>query len=114
MKKYLYLLVGVSAFMPVAAFAQATNTLGLASAFTTFVDYIYPAFMALVLIFFAIAVIRWIRAKGDDERKQAGRSVAYGLIGVIILFSIFGIVRWVGNETGVGENTVIDVPQPNL
>ncbi|MDB5258836.1 MAG: hypothetical protein JWO73_44 [Candidatus Taylorbacteria bacterium] len=64
-----------------------------------------PAYMLLVAL--AVVVFIWGTAQfilsGEDseKRSEAQQHILWGVIGLFIMFAVFGIVRFVGSTLGV-------------
>ncbi|MBX4199873.1 hypothetical protein KW790_00170 [Candidatus Parcubacteria bacterium] len=53
---------------------------------------------AIAFIIFFIGIVKFISNAGDAEgRKQGKRSILFGLIGMLIMFSAYGIIRFILN-----------------
>ncbi|OGF90704.1 hypothetical protein A3H65_03525 [Candidatus Giovannonibacteria bacterium RIFCSPLOWO2_02_FULL_45_14] len=57
-------------------------------------DYIIPLLFAIATIVFLWGVILYITAGGDEEKRKEGRNyIIFGLIGLFVMVSIWGIVN---------------------
>jgi heme/copper-type cytochrome/quinol oxidase subunit 4 len=55
---------------------------------------VIPLLFALAVIFFLINIVRFFFIQGGEEGIQKGKqSILYGLIGLVVIFSIWGIVN---------------------
>ncbi len=55
---------------------------------------IIPLLFALAFIFFMINIVRYVFIEGGDEGRKKGRdAMIYGMIGLVLLFSIWGILN---------------------
>jgi hypothetical protein len=55
---------------------------------------VIPLLFALAFLFFLINIVRYFFIQGGEEGQTKGRqAVLYGLIGLVVLFSIWGIVN---------------------
>jgi hypothetical protein len=60
--------------------------------------------MSAVLLLFFWGVAKYITAGADEEKRAAARSLMiYGVIGVFVVFSIWGLVALLGSIFGVGS-----------
>ena len=50
--------------------------------------------VAVVVFFFGIAQFIW-KADSDTDRETGKRSIGYGIIGLFIMISVYGILRFV-------------------
>ena len=64
---------------------------------------IVPLLMAIALIIFMLGVIKYISAGGDDEKRGEGRNMMiYGIVGLAVMVSVWGIVNILVNTFGIG------------
>lgn len=67
---------------------------GLVDGIVSFVDSsVIPFLFALAFIFFLIGVARYFFSESDENREKGRQFVVWGLIGLVVLFSIWGIVN---------------------
>ena len=107
----------VAALVPAIAFAQTTPDLGyfdtlifqLDGVLTTLV----PVLIGVALVVFIWGVIRYVTAGESDEKKVAARGIMiYGIIGLFVIVSIWGLVEILQNITGATGTTVIPPTLP--
>ena len=115
-------LTAVSYFIPAGASAQGVygltsqstgdaSTLGglFSLVLTDLNTYVVPLIFAIAFIVFLWGVFQYFIAGGADEGKRAdGRNfILYGIIGFVIMFSLWGIVNiLIGTFPGLsGKNT---------
>ncbi len=121
MKKKLVTLSGlVLGFSPVVAFAQVSlggnpcksaELGGLICKVNEIFGLIVPVLVALGIIYFVWGIITYVIAD-DEETKSAGRSkIIYGIIGLAVIVSMWGLVRILTRTAGVDNNpTGIQLP----
>jgi branched-subunit amino acid permease len=64
----------------------------------SFIQLLVPVLTALALVLFFIGVFNYVRKAGDSQGKDADkRTIMWGLIALFVLFSIWGILRVLGN-----------------
>lgn len=57
---------------------------------------------ALALLYFMYGVFEFIKgADSEDARKTGGSHILWGFIGLLIMFSVYGILRILTNTLGV-------------
>ena len=64
---------------------------------------------ALAFLYFAYGIIRFLSASGDDKsgkRIEARNSILWGIVGMVIMFSVYGIINFVLGTFGIGPNDV--------
>ena len=99
MKKILVSLLGLSAFSAIPLFAGAqacsTTTGDLSAVLCTIgnlLNFVVPVLIALGVVYFIWGVVSYVIGT-DEEAKAAGRSkMIYGLIGLVVIVSIWGLV----------------------
>ena len=63
--------------------------------------------LAAALILFLYGVFEFIsNADSEDGRTKGRNHMIYGLIGMFIMVSVFGIMRLLGNSLGVPANEI--------
>lgn len=86
----------------------------------TIIDYFLSSFISLLLIvgvivalfFFIIGAIQWMTAGGDKEKIGSARGkIISALIGLIVLFAVFVIIKVIGAFFGIEalENLLFDL-----
>lgn len=61
---------------------------------SSIVDYaIVPLLYALAFILFLIGVVRYFFLGGDEGREKGKAFMVWGLIGLVVIFSVWGIVN---------------------
>lgn len=112
MKKIIAL--GVS-FMPFISLAQLSGTAG--KDIGTFVTWLKLAMNTATQLILGAAVVYlvwnvfgFVMAAGDEEKRAEKRSgIIYGVIGVAVMVSIYGLIAFVTSSVGV-TNTAITAP----
>jgi hypothetical protein len=96
--------LAVLAFTPMVAFAQ-TNPAQLYQLFgivQTVLGYIVPIVIVLGVIYVIWGVIQFVTKTDEEERGKAKGMILYGIIGLFVVVSIWGLVGFLQNLTGVG------------
>ena len=74
---------------------------------------IIPLLGAIAFLMFVIGVGRFIRSSGNDtERQKTKNLLIYGIIGLFVLTTIWGIIAFIRKEFGFTGTPVI--PQVKL
>ncbi len=69
-----------------------------------------PMLIVVAVLYFIWGVIQFVIAK-DEEAKTRGRSVMiYGLIGLLVITSVWGLVTILKNTFAIGDQNTISVP----
>ncbi|MBI2038705.1 MAG: hypothetical protein HYT22_00260 [Candidatus Niyogibacteria bacterium] len=93
--KNIYKILAAGAFVvPVLAGAQAGTIPGLLATFTSLINAVIPVIIALAGLVFLWGVFKFITAAGDEKARDAGRQyIIWGLVGLVIMFAFWGLVR---------------------
>lgn len=113
MKKIIAL--GVS-FMPFLASAQLSGTAG--TNIDTFVTWIKAAMNTATQLILGAAVVYliwnvfgFVMAAGDEEKRAEKRQgIIYGVIGVAVMVSIYGLVAFLTTSAGLSSPTGLTAP----
>lgn len=116
MKKFIAL--GVVALLPMMAFAQNLtiqdqNLGGVIGFVKNFMNVATGLIMAAATLYFLWGVFEFVKAAGDEEQRKEGRGkIVAGIIGLAIMASVWGLVRWVTGTTGTAGGSAL--PPPSL
>lgn len=102
MKKTIITISSLS--IPGISFAQAGQDIDSLTRFLTdfFNKTLIPFFMLLGLAYTVFAVVKFIAAEpGTVEHEEKKQQIFWGLIGLAVLISIWGLVAIVGNTFGI-------------
>jgi len=71
-----------------------------------------PLAFALCLLYFFWGVVKYIGKSANSERatEEGKRVMMWGLIGIFIVFSIWGIVKFIQSELGIPDIQNIEKP----
>lgn len=119
MKKFLVALVVT--LLPGVALAGADATTQLQTTtggFITIVDNLtdvanalIPFFLAIAVVVFIYGVIKFILATGADDKAAARGYIIWGIIGIAVIVSLFGIIQLLQNLVGVDAGADAAIPQ---
>ena len=112
MKKLIY---GALAFSPLLAFADVNKAVDsatqLATGFSKIMNILIPAFFALAVVYFFYGMAKYILAAGDPDEAKKGKSIMiYGVIGLAVMASLYGLINFLTSSVGVTPSTTIDLP----
>ncbi|HEY4515707.1 MAG TPA: hypothetical protein VJH67_00790 [Candidatus Paceibacterota bacterium] len=66
--------------------------------------------VATAVFFFGVA--KFIASSDDDTKREEGKkSIVYGIVGMFIMFSVYGIVNFVLNTFGIPNQTGGIIPR---
>lgn len=71
--------------------------------------------LAVVVFFFGIVQFIWAKREGNAGKVKVGQSfMAWGLIAIFVMFSVWGIVTFFGRSLGIDTGGTITVPSLNF
>ncbi len=91
---------------PVAAFAQTLGNLQqLATSSLSILSTVITIVFVLAILVFGWGVVKYISSSGDaTKEKEARQFLWWGVIGIFVLASVFGLVKFIGSSVGVGQD----------
>jgi len=95
--KIYILLAGLGVVAPLSALAVFNGTSDLISGFYDIVSALIIVATSVALLVFIWGLVKYISKAEENGR----RLMVNGAIALFVLFSIFGIIRWIGGEVGV-------------
>lgn len=102
---YRFVPVGVMLF-PAAVLAQQDKLSPIARNLLTALNVVVTIVFVLAVVVFGWGIVQLIIAAGDPAKiKQAKQFVWWGIIGIAILASIFGIIQFLQTYVGVAPGT---------
>ena len=97
--------------MPFAAGAAVTDFDSLVDLAENILNQLVPLFIAVAVVILLIAIVQYIRAGEDEEKRGKAKSLMiYGIIGLFVMVSIWGLVNILGGTFDLDP----DVPIPDL
>lgn len=115
-----YISIFFLAFMPIFASALSTESAlgGLAGIVDTFSNTVVRSvgtlFMTMSVVAFLWGMVQfiWAKSNGSEGAKiKVGQDfMAWGLLALFVIFSVWGIISFVGGATGIKTGGSIDVP----
>jgi hypothetical protein len=71
--------------------------------------FIIPIVFALGLLFFFYGVVKYIWSAGGE--KEAGKKIMiWGIVGLFVMASVWGLVRFVQGEFNITDNSNMEIP----
>jgi hypothetical protein len=64
---------------------------------------------ALAFVYFVYGIIKFIRVNQDEKgtgRIEARDSILWGIVGMVIMFSVFGLIKFVLATFGISPNDI--------
>lgn len=81
-----------AAFTPLFAHAETFKEL-VDKQVVPFVDTLVSLFYALAFVFFLIGMLRFFYSQSDEDRTKGKQHMVWGLVGLVVLFSVWGLVK---------------------
>lgn len=112
MKRILY--IAPVLFAPVVAFAQGLPSQDVSGVFTLierFINALIPLLIGLATLYFIYGVFKFVKSAGDEGAREEGRSaMLYGIIGLAVMVSVWGLVGILTNTFGLDSAQPINPP----
>ncbi len=113
MKKFISSVVAFT--MPVLAFAQfqpqTTDASSILTTIATFMKAIIPVLITLGIIYFIWGVLSYVLGKSDDAKKEGRDRMIYGIIGLFVIISIWGLVNILNSTFGIQQGGTLSPTQ---
>lgn len=104
--------VMVSAF-PLLALAQTTGGYtpsqgisGLFGLLGSWVSYALPLIVSIAVVWFVYQVFRYAVAGDEDEKAKAKGQMIWGIVGIFVMVSVWGLVAILQSTFGTSNATV--------
>jgi len=89
-------------FMPVFAFAALGGIKNLITAVAGILGDVIPVIFGLAMIYFFWGVSQFILHAGDAKTRDDGKQkMIWGVVALFVMFSIWGIFRFIGDALGI-------------
>jgi hypothetical protein len=105
----------------VAVFAQNTITKidgtgqdSIFGKFTSLGNSFITIVISLAVIWIVVNVFVYLIAGSEDKRKEGGLRILYGVVGLFVILSIWGLVAILKNSFGTGNNTPTENQFPKV
>lgn len=98
--KYIFSLLAF--FTPLVIYASINNSFQLISALYSVVTSLIPITAGIALIVFLWGLGRFVYNAGSEKGHEEGKRLMFwGIIAIFILFSIWGIIFYIGSNLGM-------------
>lgn len=114
MKKSLFTLFILTLVTPLITNAQfgwsisigirPNNVSDLVWMFLNFLNLLIPVIVGLAVLLFIWGLVRYYASDGEDTKKQALRIIGYGIVSIFVMVSIWGIINFISDSTGIRDN----------
>src|SRR3989338_3837023 len=85
---------------------DATDVLARIS---NFFSAVLPVLISLGVIYFVWGVVQYFIGEGEEAKTKGRDRIIYGIIGLAVIISIWGLVAIITNTFGVGGQSAPDV-----
>lgn len=100
------------AFLPSVAFAAITDVSSIFDFAMKILNSITVLLMAAAVVYFLYGVFQFIKAAGDEEARAEGRNkIIYGIIGLFVMGSVYGLVNILTSTFGLSSTSSIKAPE---
>src|SRR3989304_7399375 len=107
MKKFLAYAVSGRVLVPFLAFGQDDTQIGgILNIVRKILNTLIPILITVGIIYFIYGVIGYMSAKDEEKRAEARNVMIYGIIGLFVIVSIWGLIGFLGRATGVQQGGV--------
>jgi len=73
--------------------------------------YVIPLLVAVAIVVFFFGIVKFIFASGGEGKTSALKLIGNGILGLVVMLSIWGIVALVGSSLGISGQVNISLPQ---
>lgn len=99
MKKFIAIVSGLAFLSPAFAFAQTlTDINSVSNKATNIGGLVISLAISLSVIWIIISVVRYLIAGGEEDRKKGGMAILWGVVGLFVILSIWGLVNILRNS----------------
>ncbi len=115
MKKKILASVTLLTLVPSIALAQDVSYFtGLITDVQGILNALVPVLIAAAVVYFLWGVLQFVASGDDEEKRKAGRGrMIHGIIAIFVMVSLWGLIGFLGDLTGVDEGTVYIPPEVN-
>ncbi len=75
------------------------------------INAIIPLLISIAVLTLIWGIVKFVTSAGDEEKRKEGKDLMiYGIIGLFIMVSIWGLVGVLVSTFGLGEGSAPDLP----
>lgn len=93
--------------LPAVAFAQVQSNSPTLFAIITqirnIMGFIIPILVTIGVIYFIWGVIQYVIAKSEEAKTKGRDTMIYGIIGLFVIISVWGLVGILGSTFGINQ-----------
>lgn len=102
-------------FTPLVVFAQTTGLTDTLSRITGLLGSILPILVSLGVIYFIWGVVQYFIGNTEEAKKNGRNRIIYGIIGLAIIVSVWGLVAILNQTLGLSGTTgLVGENAPNV
>lgn len=103
----------IAFLIPTLAFAQGASVDTVLSRVGTWVQTGTYLLVAIAILVFIYGIVRYVIAPDEKQKESAQKLILWGVVGLFAIVSVWGLVNFLANSTGVGPGvTTPDLPCP--
>lgn len=88
--------------LPALVFAQNQTITGILGVIKKILNTVIPILITLGVVYFIWGVITYVTAGDEEKRKEGRQRMIYGIIGLFVIISIWGLVGVLATTFGIG------------
>ena len=69
-----------------------------------------PVMITLAVVYFIWGVISYVIAAEDDAKTKGRDKMIWGIIGLAVIVSVWGLVNFLKGFVGIGDSNVVNIP----
>ncbi|HEX8994124.1 MAG TPA: hypothetical protein VF803_02630 [Candidatus Paceibacterota bacterium] len=73
-------------------------------------SYIIPLLVALAILYFFWGIVQYIKESSAEGKKDGLAIMGKGIIGLVVMLSVWGIVALIGNSLGISGSATVTLP----
>ena len=103
--------------LPLVASAQIRDVWSIFGFIKRILDTVLPLIIALAVVYFVWGIFKYVMAGDDDAKAAAKDKIIYGVVGLFVMISVWGLVNILVNTFGIsnqGPQGGIVNPLPNI
>lgn len=104
MKKLVYI-AALSLALPLTAAAQVSNLEDVFQFINNLLNTLLPLIIAAAVVYFIYGIARYVMAGDEDAKAAAKDKIIYGVIGLFVMVSVWGLVNILTNTFFGGSVT---------
>ena len=109
-KKFGVAVIPALVLSPMIAFAELDDVTTLISTVAGIIKALIPIFIAIAFLTFIYGLIKYMVVTDDDKKKEAKSVMIYGVIGLFVIVSVWGLVEFLQTNLGISGEAELSVP----